>query len=165
MRTMSGTRPHTLTWRIIAAMAAAVGWICLSLVPAAPAMAESAAATLRNDVGCEAGGTVKAYPPVNVTSSAREDIAYWKPTLAVWDGTQWVEYSKPGAYPAYADILPGGINKGVNGGWRSSTTHGQLLFFPFRGLPAGVYAVYHEVVLQEDGTVLTGWSSDTCTLY
>ena len=145
-------------------MIAATAWLCLSLVSAAPVWADPATVILRDDVGCEAGGVVKAYPPINVTSSVREDIAYWRPTLAVWDGVDWVEYAKPRDHAAYAYILPGGINQGVNGGWRSSTTHGQLIFFPFNGLPAGEYSIYHEVVLQEDGSTFTGWSSQTCVL-
>ncbi len=77
----------------------------------------------------------------------------------------WVEYAKPRDNAAYAYILPGGINQGLNGGWRSSTTHGQLIFFPFSGLPAGEYMIYHEVVLEVDGSIFAGWSSQKCVLY
>ena len=146
-------------------MVVTTAWLCLSLVSAAPASADPAAVVLRDDEGCEDGGVVKAHPPFSVTSSVREDIAYWKPTLTVWDGADWVEYAKPRDNAAYAYILPGGINQGLNGGWRSSTTHGQLIFFPFSGLPAGEYMIYHEVVLEVDGSIVAGWSSQKCVLY
>jgi hypothetical protein len=161
---MPTSPPLVWTRRAVTAVATAIAWFCLALVPAAPAQADPVGAVLRDDVGCENGGIVRAYPPINVTSSAREDIAYWAPTLAVWNGSDWEEYRKPNKAPAYAYILPGGINKGYNGGWRSSTTHGQLLNLPFGDLPAGEYAVYHEVKLQEADALLTGWSSQTCSL-
>jgi hypothetical protein len=163
MRTASGTRPRTRARRVLAVMAAATAWLGLSLVAATPGWADPASAVMRDDVVCEDGGVVKAHPPINVTSSVQEDIARWRPTLAVWDGTDWAEYARPQTDPGYAYILPGGLNQGLNPGWRSSTTHGQLLFHPFGGLPPGEYAVFHEVVLEQDGTTFTHWSAQTCS--
>jgi hypothetical protein len=161
---MKTASPRSRVLRAITAMATVVAWICLALIPAAPAHADPVAVYLRQDVGCENGGIVRAYPPINVTTSARDDIARWRPTLTFWNGSEWQEYRKPRTYPAYAYILPGGINQGQNGGWRHETTHGQIKVWTFSGLPAGEYAVYHEVTLEQAEAYRTGYSAQTCTL-
>lgn len=150
--------------RALLALIVALGLFLLS-VPAATADEDTV--LLRDDVGCEVSESqarALAYPPRAVTSSAEEDIAYWRPTLARWDGNDWVQYRVPGDWVAYAYILPGGINQGTNPGWRHMTGHGQLLFFPFPDLPTGEYMVFHEVSLTQSGTAFQGWSSQRCVV-
>jgi hypothetical protein len=103
-------------------------------------------------VACEraltgSGVIVKAFPPRRVLpwGDRRDDVAHWRPVLYRWDGTQWVRWTQPSQWSAYAYVNVQGLSQGTNPGWRNRSSHGQLLFVPYSSLPAGIYTVVHQI--------------------
>lgn len=109
---------------------------------------------------------VKAFPPNHATAwwEREDDVVHWKPVLYQWNGSLFIKVREAKIFPAYAYVTPYGLNQGINPGWRSATTHGQMIFMPFYNLPSGTYSVLNVMKWESNGHVHSVPAPNSCTL-
>ncbi|MGO1057730.1 hypothetical protein ACTL32_01235 [Planococcus sp. FY231025] len=109
---------------------------------------------------------VKAFPPNHVTAwwGLKDDVVRWTPVLYRQQGDQFIKWQAPQIAPAYAYVHSNGFYQGINPGWRSSTGHGQYLFFAFPGLPSGTYTVLNIIQWDSNGHLHMTWAPNSCAI-
>ncbi len=114
-------------------------------------------------------GRVRSYPPRQVVSSypstfANGQVVKWNPVLYRWNGQHYIKWTPLFNWPAYAYVSSYGISQGVNGGWRNSSGHGQLIFVPFDRLPSGTYTVLNQLHWTGTNVYHSQWALNSCAI-